>query len=333
MAIAPCVGADETPPSPLELERAIMRAFDKGDYDRAAAFIEESLEARPGDPRMLYNLACAYCRGGRLEDATSALYRSVKAGFEDFTHMEDDPDLAAIRDRELYKAIVEASRRVSARPARGALARWKRQFGEEAYRYEVDHDRRLAFATALDEVSHGQMREMLQREADHLIETLFEAPPSYYVLVAVRTPEDAVELFGSAQNVGGRYEHGRHRLIARDIGGTLRHEFVHALHYGHMERLGLSTPHPLWIQEGLAALYEDYERADDGTFRFLPNERTNIVKRRARAGHLTRWTTFFAMSAERFMAKPGKNYPQARSIFAFLAMPFCCKLFQDRRIC
>ena len=54
------------------------------------------------------------------------------------------------------------------------------------------------------------------------------------------------------------------------------------MHYGHMARLG--QRHPLWVQEGLATLYEDYDLDTAGTVRFLPNRRHNIARRRARSG-------------------------------------------------
>lgn len=311
--------APSAPPTPLTMERAILRAFDKTEYERAATLILDYLEQWPNDPAMEYNLACAYSRLGDLEKSTSALYRAVKSGFREFDHMQTDPDLDAIRKEPMYEAILEAARRTADEAAEDALAAWKRTFGEGSYRYEIDEKRRLAFATALDEVSHREMCDMLRREADQLIDTLFGAAPSYYVLIAVPTPEHAEALFGGDDGIGGRYEHARRRLISRDIGGSLRHEFVHAFHYGHMERLGLRNPHPLWIQEGLASLYEDYEVDESGEFRFLPNERNNIVIRRAKSGRIAKWKDLFEMSSDRFMAKAGRTYPLVRSIFEFLA--------------
>ena len=56
--------------------------------------------------------------------------------------------------------------------------------------------------------------------------------------------------------------------------------------------------HRLWVQEGLAALYEDFKIAEDGSIRFLPNERHNIARNRAKAGRLMRWSKLFEMDSE-----------------------------------
>lgn len=301
----------------LSQERAIFRAFDGRDYDRAIRLIEGYLEDRPNSPNMLYNLACAYCQVDRLEDGASTLFKAVEAGFRDFEHLRTDPDLAKLRTEPMYQAILKASRRAKTSRAEDALARWKNRFGAEAYRYEIDEQRRLTFATALDDVSHREMRSMLERQADILRKMLFGPPPDYYVLIAIPTPRDAGSLFDS-ESIGGRYEHPGRWVISREIGGSLRHEFVHALHYGHMERMGLNRAHPIWIQEGLATLFEDYEISGD-SIRFLPNERMNIVKRLGRIGRLTKWDTLFNMSSERFMGRPGQTYPQVRAIFEFIA--------------
>jgi hypothetical protein len=150
-----------------------------------------------------------------------------------------------------------------------------------------------------------------------MIAAFFGEPPAYEALVAVPTPADARRLFANEDNIGGIYQQAQRRLIARDIGSTMRHEFFHLMHYGHMERLG--QRHRLWVQEGLASLYEDYEIDGEGAIRFLPNKRHNIVHRRGRAGRLTRWSSLFAMEADEFMRKAGHLYPQVRSIFEYLA--------------
>ena len=298
------------------LERRIYASFVDGDYARAAALIEQYLKASPRDAVMLYNGACAYSRLGRNERAASYLRRSIDAGLRDLDQILADPDLKGLRDHPTYQAVIAHLRRPALRHIHEALDRWRAIFGDEQYRYEADERRRIAFATALDPMSHREMREMVERQADQLLASLFESAAAGYVLVAVPTPRDADRLL-EGEHIGGMYEHAKRQLVARDIGGSLRHEFVHALHHQHMEQLG--QQHPLWIQEGLATLYEDYAFNEDGSIVFLPNERHNIVKRRGRAHLLTSWDDLLVISEEAFMARAQQLYPQVRSMFEFVA--------------
>lgn len=301
---------------PQSLEDRIFQAFSDADYRRAASLLERYLTRRPNDPVMLYNAACAYCHLGDRDTAAGYLRRAVQAGLRDMDQIVSDPDLEAIRDHPTYLEIVERVTWSAAREADAVIARWRALYGDEEYRYEKDDTRRLCYATALDEESHGAMRRMLEAEADHLLESFLPALPKAYVLIAVPTPRDARRLFDTDQ-IGGLYEHSKRTLIARDIGASLRHEFFHAMHYAHMEEVGQT--HPLWVQEGLASLYEDYVLTPDGGAVFLPNERHNVVKLLASGGRLARWERIFTMSEERFMARASQLYPQVRSIFEFLA--------------
>ncbi len=312
--IAGAQPADQASPT---LERQVYDAFDRGDYARAAELLESQLKQAPHDPNNWYNLACAHCQLKNYDAAASDLLKAFKAGFRDIEHMRRDPDLSGLRDHPSFKAILEQADRLAASNSKTAVERWKQQYGSENYRYESDEKRRINYATALDETSHKEMREMLEREEDQLTKTIFDAPPSYYVLIAIPTPDDADKFFNGQDSIGGMYQHSVRRLVARDIGSSLRHEFVHAMHFGDMERRGQAQP--LWIQEGLAALYEDYEVQPDGSFKFLPNDRQIVAKARARAGSLSKWKDLMAMTGEQFMDRAQQNYPQVRSIFEYLA--------------
>lgn len=299
------------------LERQVVACFDRQDYQAALELIQERLKVAPNDANMLYNAACANALLGHEDDAASTLLRAVKAGFRDFDHLQVDPDLKSIRQHPTYLAIVEASDRVSALEGMSAVERWRTEYPSPAYRYETDEKRHLTYATALDADAHQRMRKMLEREADQLLGSLFEKPPSYTILIAIPTPEDADKFFNGEDSVGGLYDHTQKRLVARNIGGSLRHEFFHVMHFGDMERL--NQQHPLWMQEGLACLYEDYEISGNGTIKFLPNDRQIIVKRRAKSGILVKWKDLFGLSAKQFMNRAQELYPQVRSIFEFVA--------------
>ena len=301
----------------------VFAAFADGDYHRAASFIETILVHEPRNVMMLYNGACAASRLGRLEEAGSYLMRAIEAGFRDFEHLRTDPDLAAMHGQDVFEAILEAAERVKDHlPRPPAVERadpiddWRRTFGEAAYRFDRDEKRGLSYAIALDDVSFAEMRGMLEQQADFLMRVLFQTAAAYEVLIAVPTPPHARELLGE-DRVGGMYEHSRRRLVARNIGGSLRHEFFHLTHYRNMEVLG--QLHTLWVQEGLAALFEDFHIDGPEQITFLPNERHNRVKALAQAGKLEKWSSLFRLSDEQFMRRATDLYPQVRSIFEFVA--------------
>lgn len=294
----------------------IIRAIAVNDLPKAAALINTYLEANAHDADMLYTAACVQAQLGEVKRAEKLLYQAVEAGFREFGAMERDPDLEPLRDTDTFKAILEANRLVSTVPGPQLFDRWTKDATDGTYRLEVDEQRHLYYATSLDETTQHEVREMLEKEADQLADTLFGDVPGYPLLIAMATPTDARNLLGS-DNIGGMYFHNKRELITRDVGGSLRHEFVHLMHYGHMERL--HQKHPLWIQEGLACLYEDYQLNRDGSITFLPNERQQEVKRYARGRHLADWADLFRMSDKQFMREAAKMYAQVRSMFEFLA--------------
>ncbi len=298
------------------LEEDIYQSVVAGDYPRAAELVEQYLKYAPHDAVMLYNAACIYCQLGQPGRGATSLQRAVNAGLIDLDQVRRDPDLEPIHDHPIYKEVIRRLELSSANQARDAMEHWRAIYGRDDYRYSRDEDRRIAYATALDPISHIEMRAMIEAQADHHQSNLFHASPSTFLLIAVPTPLDGRQLFNSEQT-GGIYEHHKRRVIARDTGSSLRHELVHAYHYAHMDQLG--QRHPLWIQEGLATLHESYVFAGDGSIAFLPNERHNHVRRGARNGGLTRWSTLLRMNDDEFMARASKHYPQVRSIFEFLA--------------
>jgi hypothetical protein len=314
-AALPLRADDSIAPLPATA-RQITQAFDAADWPRAAELCDSALAVSPNHPWLLYNAACARARLGETERSADFLFRAVQAGFADFDHMEKDADLEPIRTHAVYERIVEARGIAFERAAAAQLQRAREMFGEEGYRYESDVERRINYATALDDVSHAEMRGMVERQYDYLVNELFDAPPTYFCLIAVPTPERAGRMIRNPL-IGGIYEHTHRRLIARDIGAMLRHELVHLVHFGHMERLG--QMHPLWIHEGISTLFENYEVNEDGTFRFLPNQRFNTVKRMVDSSVGPRWEQLFNMTREDFMSRSGQTYPLVRSIFRFLA--------------
>ena len=132
----------------------------------------------------------------------------------------------------------------------------------------------------------------------------------------------ATQTFGVASrgvgaSVGGAYDHDRKRLVCGDLGATLRHEYVHVLHWRRMSRSGQTDP--LWVQEGIATLVETVDLDSTGNLDPRPDWRTNIAGRLARAHRLMPLKKLTGLDFERFgSSRPLANYAVARSVFLWL---------------
>ena len=87
---------------------------ERQDYARMVPVLTIADRVRPGSPLVLYNLACAYARTGSARAAVDALARAVDAGFRNRAHIESDPDLASLRKRKDFAAILS---RIAVAPA------------------------------------------------------------------------------------------------------------------------------------------------------------------------------------------------------------------------
>ncbi len=84
-------------PSPWEAWLEALPLYEAGDFTGAAAVLERALEAFPGNPNVLYNLACCEALSGRSDDALSHLARAVEADPRVRDWAETDSDLDSIR--------------------------------------------------------------------------------------------------------------------------------------------------------------------------------------------------------------------------------------------
>ncbi|PNW77501.1 hypothetical protein CHLRE_10g439350v5 [Chlamydomonas reinhardtii] len=115
-------GSEEVPEDPNRPKRC-KEAIDKGlelfkqkQYDQAVAMFNLALELPgngayrlQGSPRefscpsdaeeqaALYNMSCAYAQMGQREACLTCLEAVLESGFEDYTTMRADPDLAPVR--------------------------------------------------------------------------------------------------------------------------------------------------------------------------------------------------------------------------------------------
>jgi tetratricopeptide (TPR) repeat protein len=87
---------------PWEHYFAATPLLDAGRFDEGIAMIEEALRERPGNPSVLYNLACAESRAGRTNEALTHLGQAVAINAKYVEYAQRDPDFAAIRDNPAF---------------------------------------------------------------------------------------------------------------------------------------------------------------------------------------------------------------------------------------
>lgn len=314
------------------LERSAARAIDEGDLQRADELLERQRLLEPRSHIVYYNLACVRSLMGFPGEAADLLGMSVERGFDDIHQLVRDPHLDALRDEQLYTqlidhwpAILEARRDANLANVHTWLSGRYEDLRDELLRIDLvsAHDP-TSTRQSLDE-----LRALAQWGQSHLFGDLLTneyAPYDPWVIVVLPNEADFIKwsvgvLGASARQgfsrVGGAYVHDNKHLVAQDLGATLRHEFFHVLHWRDMTRRGQS--HPIWIQEGLCSLVEDYDTRA-GLIHPTPSWRTNIVKRLLRAGRLERIDKLAAYSQARFSSKrPLARYAHARTVFLYLA--------------
>ncbi len=262
-----------------------------------------------------YNLACAHARLGDSDAAVLALRDAVDAGFLDLHQIRQDRDLAPVHAHNAYVELVEEWPAIveglTDERVRSAMSRLG-----DGYFTESDERHRLVYLTVLDADSQAEMRQRLTGIIDAAVGELFGEGLDVPVLVVVPDPDDYRRLI-DMRNIGGMYRHDEYQLISRTTGDSLQHELIHALHWADMDRLG--QVHPIWVQEGLASVFEDVT-VRDGLATPIPSWRTNIVKRLEQEGRLVSIEKLARMSRRRFLEfRPRDNYAQARAVFMYLA--------------
>lgn len=298
-----------------QLEDEVARLCADKSYDEALGVLLKILTARPRDSMALYNAACVQAQLGQLEKSVALLHEAVLAGFVNFEHMKQDPDLDPIRTHKDYVALLEIIKE-SYENAAEFMEQWSAEvLGKDAI-IERDDKNRFVYATNLGRETYTRMRKTIDRQFAWQIKNLFDKMPSAYVLLMVPTPEKADSIIQSAR-VGGYYDHDLRRLVTRDLGPSLTHELTHTLHHAQMDRIG--QKHPMWIQEGLASIFEMYEIDSDGNLKVLDNSRINIVINLGNAAALTSWEDLFTIDDKKFTTiRPRAKYSEARAVFQFV---------------
>jgi quercetin dioxygenase-like cupin family protein len=76
-----------------------------GNFDEARRVLHEGLEAKPGSPPILYDLACVEALAGETDKALELLNESVAAEGRFGEYAQTDDDLASIRDDPRFPSL------------------------------------------------------------------------------------------------------------------------------------------------------------------------------------------------------------------------------------
>jgi hypothetical protein len=303
-------------PEAIDITAARRRAAEllqEGKRTEARPILEQIVAIDPTDHVSWYNLACVRLSDGERDDAEDALRSAIGVGFVDFDQMLRDPDLAALRNSDTVRVVVNGWKRVLDIRGDTDLKAARESLGAN-YIHIRDDELRINILSSFNEAATAAAHEEIRKAARFVNDELFDtsAPadrPFPWTLVILPTKEH-FRVFIPFEGVGGIYDHDQRRLISRDLGPSLRHEFVHVLHHRRMMREG--QRHAFWIQEGIASLVERLEEQPDGTLTTAPNWRINIARRLAEPRRLTPWERFFTLDSTTFVTvRPLAMYSQA----------------------
>ncbi len=299
------------------LQRRAIEHLHKKEYDKSIEAYRKYLELEPGDEIALYNLACAYSLAGKKAEAVECLRKAIEAGYTNFDHIQRDTDLDNIRGEEGYKKLFEDKDKLIGAAAEGIIERYKKKLGDE-YNYIKDEKYKLVVISNVDKQRLDGLVGALQAYADCHWKDFFKNKPKYYITVLIpNSTEEYRRKFGGRQGAAGFYNPGT-RILTVNLatgGGTMIHEFTHALHYADME--GLSQRHPIWIIEGFGSLYEQCTRREGSGYGML-NWRLPGLKQAIAGDKCYNLKKFIGNSGSYFSQNAGLSYAISRYIFYFL---------------
>ncbi|MBL9031969.1 MAG: PDZ domain-containing protein [Phycisphaerae bacterium] len=320
------------------LQARAFEAIRRGDLPEAERLLRDQLALDPDNFVIYYNIACVRSLRGEGADACEWLVKAVEHGFVDRFTLTRDPQLRAARREDAFRRLIEAWPRILDRHLETNLRVTRDRLTTKTTAYTAERDTRLrvAFLSAFDATSFEQARADLSRLFDWGVANVFPelgdqaaSADDAWTVVLLPTPRDFTKWLRAeygpslaAAGIGGSYVHDQKRLVAQDLGATLRHEFFHVLHWRSATRLG--QDHPIWIQEGLCSLVEDYESVAAGaggtSLRPVASWRTNIAKRLLQANRLMPLKQLATTPRDRFTStNPLAHYAQARAFFLYLA--------------
>lgn len=342
--VIPVADVEQAPPAPVTaadparlrtLHREASRRHQAKDYQGAIALYQELLELSPDDATALYNVACGYSLLGARTEAVLFLERAVAAGFTDFAHIRSDSDLDALRQEPGYLRLLADEavwlRKAAAQATTRLLATLKARGCKGDYQVFVDPERNFVFLHTKTQERLDAARKQLDEYARLQWRDLFRnriVQPLHIVLLA---REDNAAMLENG--VGGYFNPQTNQLVCGDLpsmtlsrSNVVVHEFTHALHFADQSARG--QPHPIWLIEGLASLFESAVVTED---KLVPRHSARLATVRAavQRGQAIPWRRIMQMSQPTFLQDAGLAYAQARYMLFYMWEQGLLKRFYD----
>jgi hypothetical protein len=297
-------------------------------YPEAEKVLVEALVLDPDNPTSSYNMACLKALTSHPDEALAYLERAANAGFTDFLHIEQDPDLVSLRQQPRFKALLAERDLYQKKAADRAVATLRRQLGDK-YLFDVDYDTKLIFAADIDAQSLAAVKKWLTMQAKSQWQQLFSHKPDQYVAIVLPSPVDFRRIITKIINkrgVEGIYIHSLRMLIAGRLGQVMTHEFTHALHAGDLDPLG--QEHPLWIVEGLASMFEAATFEGE---KLVPHDNYRLWNLRVayRTRKLIPLEQLFTWKQAQFVQSANLAYGEASSVMLYLYEHDLLRKFYD----
>jgi tetratricopeptide (TPR) repeat protein len=293
-----------------ELNAKVGKLFERKEYAKCKAILEQMIQLAPTYDVAWYNLACLQSRTNQPRQAVESLNKAVDLGYTELQFMEHDPDLEAIRGTQGFKDLLARRDDIQRRRGVKIEAELKAEYGK-GYICAIDHEHKLVFATNIDQRTLDEVKAQLTAEAKALWNDLFEHKPEQYLTVIIPSAQDVKNL---PAQVGGYFQPESNSLVARQIGVTLRHEFTHAMHWGDQQARGQN--HSIWVMEGLAGLDEN-ATFGGGHIHPEPSTRLNVLQQVLRGKRELSWKNLFEASQPLFMGKAMVTYPESRYVMMY----------------
>ncbi len=295
---------------------AIADLLDADQFEPAAVLLDDYLADHPKDALMHYNAACADAQLLNIDAAEQHLRMAVKHGFLRFSVIQRDPDLKSLRSGEIFNSLVAARDAADGILAGRRNEQWLQRLKNGQYQLLRDRDRKIDLISALEPAAAQAAMIRIAELADTYV-GFFDRTLRNSITIVLLTDVDAQVLF-SNDRVRGNYRHAMRELIVSNPGRSLQHELAHAFHHNHMDAVG--QEHPIWVQEGLASLFEAFDVDERGQVTFLPNDRQTMMKYLiAGDAFPARWAELLQCSTATFKRDAHQYYPFARSVFEYVA--------------